>query len=158
MVELKDNILPNEDEEISNQLVYELTKLGVTIHTNTTIGQVDKTPSTVLVTMQTPTGNEQLVYQKVLVAAGIEGNTDNIGLEDIGIETSRSFVDVNEYMRTNISTIYAIGDVTGKMPLAHVASAQAIIAVENIAGIPIVADQNIETNRVTTPIRRPSSS
>jgi dihydrolipoamide dehydrogenase len=136
LVELKDNLLPNEDEEISKQLAYALTKLGIKVHTNTTVVAVENVSSKVKVTLGTPTGNTQLICEKVLVAAGIEGNTDNIGLENIGIVTNNSFVDVNENMQTNIHTIYAIGDVTGKMPLAHVASAQAILAVEHIAGIP----------------------
>ena len=71
----------------------------------------------------------------VLVAVGVEGNVDGIGLETVGIETDRGFIPVDDMMKTNVEGIYAIGDVTGKMLLAHVASAQGVTAIEHIAGL-----------------------
>jgi dihydrolipoamide dehydrogenase len=71
---------------------------------------------------------------KALVAIGVQPNSENLGLETVGVETNRGWITADDYMRTNVPNIYAIGDVTGKMPLAHVASAQGILAVETIAG------------------------
>ena len=78
---------------------------------------------------------ESISSDKVLVAVGVQPNTDEIGLENVGVSTDRGFVSVDENMETNVTGIYAIGDVTGKMLLAHVASAQAVTAVEYIAGL-----------------------
>ena len=70
-----------------------------------------------------------------MVAVGVQPNTDEIGLEDIGVTTEKGFVSISDNMETNVTGVYAIGDVTGKMLLAHVASAQGVVAVEHIAGI-----------------------
>jgi dihydrolipoamide dehydrogenase len=75
-----------------------------------------------------------LEAERVLIAIGVRPNSEDIGLEDVGVETERGNIVVDDRMRTNVSGVYAIGDVTGKMALAHVASAQGIIAVETIAG------------------------
>ncbi len=83
--------------------------------------------------MTPPQGNETVPAQKVLVAVGIQPNSDNIGLEALGVKLDRGAVVVDEYMRTNVPGIYAIGDVTMKLALAHVASAQGILAVEHMA-------------------------
>ena len=72
---------------------------------------------------------------RVLVAVGVQGNVEDIGLEEIGVETERGFVRIDDRMATNVEGVYAIGDVTGKMLLAHVASAQGVTAAESIAGL-----------------------
>ena len=77
----------------------------------------------------------KLDCQKVLVAVGVQGNSDDLGLEELGIEAERSFIKIDERMQTSVPGVYAIGDVTGKLLLAHVASAQGVAAVETIAGL-----------------------
>ena len=77
---------------------------------------------------------EELSVEKVLVGVGMTGNVDDVGIEDAGVETERGFITIDERMATNIPGVYAIGDVTGRMLLAHVASAQGVVAVEAIAG------------------------
>jgi dihydrolipoamide dehydrogenase len=99
------------------------------------VTDVKRTPEGITLTVETPDGSASLDCRRVLVAAGVQGNTDGIGLEDVGVEVERSFIRVDDTMRTSVPNIYAIGDVTGKMLLAHVAMAQGVLAVEGIAGI-----------------------
>ncbi|MFQ5861303.1 MAG: FAD-dependent oxidoreductase, partial [Dehalococcoidia bacterium] len=87
------------------------------------------------VTVKTAQGEQEVACQKVLVAVGIQGNTERLGLESLGVATERGFIVIDEQMRTQVEGIYAVGDVTGKLPLAHVASAQGVAAVEHIAGL-----------------------
>jgi dihydrolipoamide dehydrogenase len=84
--------------------------------------------------MQTPKGETSVACEKVLVAVGVQANTEKLGLEKVGVATEHGFVKVDEAMQTNTPGLYAIGDVTGIMPLAHVASAQGVMVVEQIAG------------------------
>ncbi len=136
VVETRDNILPNEDEEISKQLEGSLTKLGINILTKSRVLSISNGPDHMVVELETPNGIQTIEVQKILVAAGIIGNTKNIGLENIGLIPQDTFIKVDSSMRTSVDGLYAIGDVTGILPLAHVASAQAMIAVDDILGIP----------------------
>ena len=83
---------------------------------------------------------EDSTFDKVLVAVGVVPNTQAIGLEENGIDMENGYIAVDDTMKTSIANIYAIGDITGKLPLAHVASAQANIAVESICGMDTVAE------------------
>ena len=135
LVEILPHLLPSEDEEISRQLERSFSRQGIKALTGSRVTDVKRTPEGVTLTVETPDGSASLDCRRVLVAAGVQGNTDGIGLEDVGIEVERSFVRVDDTMRTSVPNIYAIGDVTGKMLLAHVAMAQGVLAVEGIAGI-----------------------
>lgn len=134
IAEIRDHILPNEDDEITVQLEASLTKLGINILTNTRVLTISKATTHLVVKLETPTGIQEVNVEKVLMATGIVGNTSNIGLENIGLSPQDTFIEIDSRMRTKISGFYAIGDVTGILPLAHVASAQAIIAVDDILG------------------------
>jgi dihydrolipoamide dehydrogenase len=134
VVEMLPHLLPSEDEEISRQLERSFSRQGIKALTGSRVTDVKRTPEGVTLTVETPDGSASLDCRRVLVAAGVQGNTDGIGLEDVGVEVERSFISVDDTMRTSVPNIYAIGDVTGRMLLAHVAMAQGVLAVEGIAG------------------------
>ena len=134
VVEMMPHLLPSEDEEISRQLERSFSRQGIKALTGSSVTDVKRTSEGVTLTVETPDGSASLDCRRVLVAAGVQGNTDGIGLEDVGVEVERSFISVDDTMRTIVPNIYAIGDVTGKMLLAHVAMAQGVLAVERIAG------------------------
>lgn len=135
LVEIMPRLLPNEDEEISAELHRSFTKQGITTILDARVINVNRTSYGVDLTVDSPNGKTTITSQTVLVAAGLEGNTESIGLSNAGINMDGTFIQINEWMQTTNPNIYAVGDVTGKMPLAHVAAAQAILAVETIAGI-----------------------
>ena len=85
--------------------------------------------------MDTPQGSRELEVQRVLVAVGVQGNVEGLGLEELGARIERGFVQIDDRMRTGVPGVYAIGDVTGRLLLAHVAQAQGVLAVETIAGM-----------------------
>lgn len=135
VVEYLDNVLPREDEDVSKEVAKSFKKSGINILTNTTVQSVDTTGAGCRVrTTHNKTQKEEFIdCDVVLSAVGIAPNTENIGLETLGIKTDRGFVVVDEFYRTNVSGIYAIGDVIPTAALAHVASAEGIICVEKIA-------------------------
>ena len=134
VVELMERILPLEDEEISSTMTRELKKRNVAVLTGTTVEQFDRSTTTVTARLKDGTSLE---VEKLLVSVGRGFNSRGIGLERVAIQTGRrGEIPVNERMETTTPGIYAIGDVTGKAMLAHVASAQGKIAVENILGHP----------------------
>src|SRR5687768_5341263 len=133
IVELLPRILPLEDEEMSSMMARELAKRGATVQTGTTVEKVDRGAS-VRATLKDGTVVE---VEKVLVSVGRGFNSKGIGLETVGVQVGRrGDIVVNGRMETNVPGIYAIGDVVGKAMLAHVASAQGKVAVENILGHP----------------------
>ncbi|MGH7254232.1 MAG: dihydrolipoyl dehydrogenase [Nitrospirales bacterium] len=130
VVEMLPRILPFEDEEMSAFMERELKKRGVTIHTGTSVEKVDRQAGTVTATLNNGTTVEA---ETVLVSVGRGLNSKNIGLEQVGVQVGRrGEILVNDNMETTVPGIYAIGDVTGKAMLAHVASAQGKVAVANI--------------------------
>ena len=135
LVELLPRIVPNEDEEISRLLERSFRRQGIKSITGARVEGVDVNGSSATVTVSDDSGTTRIECDKVLVAVGAQGNTEGIGLEDVGVEVDRGFIPVDERMETNVPGVFAVGDVTGKMLLAHVASAQAVTAVENIAGL-----------------------
>lgn len=135
LVEMLDRIIPNEDSEISEVLRKSFAERGIEIKTGVSVKSIQVSDNTALVTLSEDDKEELLTFDKILVAVGVQPNTDGIGLEKTGITLTNGFVSVGENMETNVSGVYAIGDVTGKMLLAHVASAQAVTAVEYIAGL-----------------------
>jgi dihydrolipoamide dehydrogenase len=134
IVEFMPNIVPVEDEDISKELAKQYKKLGIEIHTNSSVEKVDISGKGCVSTVKTPTGEIKIESEIVLSAAGIQANIDNIGLEDVSIATDKGKILVDKYYQTNVPGYYAIGDVTPGQALAHVASAEGIICVEKIAG------------------------
>ena len=135
IVEALPRLVPNEDEDISTQLERSFKRHRIEIMTGSSVIGADTSGSGVKVTVEKDGAQQMLDCDQVLVAIGIQPNVEDIGLETVGIATDRTGIVVDEKMATNVAGIYAIGDVNGKMPLAHVASAQAAIAVETIAGL-----------------------
>ncbi len=134
VVEFLDNIVPLEDEEISKQLARTLKKQGINIMTSSNVESVDTSGDICKVQVKTATGTETLEAEIVLSAVGISTNLEGIGLEENGVQTDRGKVVVDDYYRTNVEGVYAIGDIVKGQALAHVASAEGIICVEKIAG------------------------
>ncbi|WP_295794036.1 dihydrolipoyl dehydrogenase [Mucilaginibacter sp.] len=134
VVEFLDNIVPLEDEEVSKQLARTLKKQGINIMTSSNVESVDTSGDVCKVQVKTATGTETLEAEIVLSAVGISTNLEGIGLEENGVQTDRGKVVVDDYYRTNVEGVYAIGDIVKGQALAHVASAEGIICVEKIAG------------------------
>ncbi len=135
IVELMDRIIPNEDQEISETLDKSFRDQGIESRTSASVEAIEINGDIATVKISENGSNSEIECDKVLVAVGVQGNTDGIGLEQVGVATDRTFITVGENLETNVSCVYAIGDVTGRMLLAHVASAQAITAIEYIAGL-----------------------
>jgi len=135
IVEMLPRLVPNEDEDISAQLEQAFKRARIDFLTGAGVTAVDISGSGVTVTVDKDGTAQTLECDKVLVAIGIQPNVEDLGLESVGIATDRTGIIVDDKMATNVAGIYAIGDVNGKMPLAHVASAQAAVAVETIAGM-----------------------
>lgn len=135
IVEMMDRIIPNEDSEISDSLKKSFAEREIDIKVGVAVKSIQASNGTALVTLVENEEEHLITSDKVLVAVGVQANTDGIGLEKAGITTNKGFISIGENMETNVSGVYAIGDVTGKMLLAHVASAQAVTAVEYIAGL-----------------------
>jgi len=134
IVEYMPNIVPVEDEDISKQLEKEYKKLGISIMTRSSVEAVDTKGSKTKVKVKTEKGEETLECDIVLSAVGVQTNLEGIGLEDVGVATDKGKVIVDDFYRTNIPGVYAIGDIVHGPALAHVASAEGIICVEKIAG------------------------
>ncbi|MHB1277007.1 MAG: dihydrolipoyl dehydrogenase [Bacteroidia bacterium] len=134
IVEFLPNILPVEDEEVSRQLSKIYKKSGIQIMTESEVTKVDTSGKGCVVTVKTKKGEETLNCDVVISAVGIQSNLENIGLETLGIKTEKGKVLVDDYYKTNVDGIYAIGDIVKGPALAHVASAEGIICVEKLAG------------------------
>ena len=135
IVEFMDRMVPAEEPEISTLLAKEYTKLGVTVHTGTKVESVEDTGDGVKVTVSRDGSTEVLKADKLLSAIGFAPRTEGFGLEAAGVElTDRGAIAIDDYMRTNVDNVYAIGDVTAKLMLAHVAEAQGVVAAETLAG------------------------
>ncbi len=134
IVEYLDNIVPVEDEEISKQLLRSFKKMGITIMTGANVESVDTSGSGCKVQVKTAVGAEILECDIVLSAVGVSTNVENIGLEEVGVKVEKGHVIVDDFYKTNVEGVYAIGDIVKGQALAHVASAEGIICVEKIAG------------------------
>jgi len=139
LIEMLPQIVPTEDAEISRRLEGALRNLGIQVKTKTALKSVEKNYPSGSVTLTTEPG-DGVTAEYCLLTLGRKLNTEGIGLERLGIDFSAKGIAVNERMETNIENVYAIGDVTGKMLLAHVASEQGITAVENIMGLDATLD------------------
>jgi dihydrolipoamide dehydrogenase len=134
IVEYLETIVPREDKEIGKELEKVFKKKGMKIMTKSSVEKVDTSGAGCKVTVKTATGIEVIECDVVLSAVGVSPNTENIGLEEVGIKTDKGLVMVDEYYKTNVDGYYAIGDITPGQALAHVASAEGITCVEKIAG------------------------
>ncbi len=135
IVEMLDRILPVEDAEVSEFMTKALTKQGIKILTKSGLQKLETGANGVTAAIKGPDGKVTATeFSHAVVAIGIVPNTENIGLEALGVETDRGHIKVDGYGRTNVEGIYAIGDVTGAPWLAHKASHEGIVCVEQIAG------------------------
>ena len=135
IVEFLPNLVPVEDIDVSKQFERSFKKSGVKVMTNSSVESIDISGKGVKAVVKTKKGEEILEADILLSAVGIKSNIENIGLEDVGIITDRDKILVNDFYQTNIPGYYAIGDVVPGQALAHVASAEGITCVENIAGL-----------------------
>ena len=137
IIETMNDILPKEDEDISKELNKSLTKSGIKIYTNSTVKDVNCTNGKIALSILTTNDLKSINVDQVLIAIGFTPNIEGLNLSKVGVEfDSNNFIRINDNMSTNVKNIYAIGDVTGKLLLAHVASAQGIIAAETISQHP----------------------
>jgi len=133
IIEIMPSILPLEDKEISKIVESSLKKQGINILTGAKVESV-KIDKGVVIAVSTKDGNVDVQGELALMAVGVQGNVENLGLESVGVKTDRGFVVVNEFMKSSVDGIYAIGDVSGPPLLAHVASHEGIVAADHIAG------------------------
>ncbi|HEX6226220.1 MAG TPA: dihydrolipoyl dehydrogenase [Chryseolinea sp.] len=134
IVEFLPRIVPVEDEEVSKALDRSFKKSGMKIYVNSEVTKVDTSDKGCIATVKTPEGEIKIETDVVLSAVGITTNLEGIGLEDVGVKTEKGKVIVDDFYKTNIPGVYAIGDIVKGPALAHVASAEGIICVEKIAG------------------------
>jgi dihydrolipoamide dehydrogenase len=135
IVEMLPRLLPLEDEELGAELAKAFTKKGMNLHTSYKVDSLEANGDGVKVKLSGDDGEKTLEAEQALVAIGFRPNSANLGLEEVGVELNeRGMVNIDDRMATNVEGIWAIGDVTGKLMLAHVGSAQGIICAENIAG------------------------
>ncbi|CAM4045622.1 dihydrolipoyl dehydrogenase [Janibacter anophelis] len=137
IVEFLDRMVPTEDADVSKELAKHYKKLGVKVMLGTKVESVEDTGSGVKVTVTPAKGGDAQVLEadKLLSAIGFAPRTEGYGLESIGVElTDRGAIAIDEYCRTNVENVYAIGDCTAKLMLAHVAEAQGVVAAEHMNG------------------------
>lgn len=138
VVEFMDRVLPNEDADVSKEIAKQYKKLGVKLLTSYKTTSVKDNGDNVTVEVESKDGKKQdtLTVDRCLVAVGFAPRVEGYGLENTGVElTERGAIAIDERMRTNVDGIYAIGDVTAKLQLAHVAEAQGVVAAETIGGV-----------------------
>ena len=135
VVELMPNVMPVEDEEISKHAQKRFEKQGMTILLEAKITKVDKGKGSITAHIETKDGKTQTITADVLISAvGVVGNSENLGLKNIGVKVDRGIIGVNDFGATNVPGVYAIGDVAGAPMLAHKAEHDGVICVEKIAG------------------------
>jgi dihydrolipoamide dehydrogenase len=136
VVEMLDRVVPNEDPEISQELSKAFKKQGVTTLVKSKVTKVEALKTKVNVTIETPDGEEKISTDQVLLAASFLPNTEDLELDKAGVKLDQNgFVEINGSMVTNVPGIWAIGDVTGKLMLAHVAMTMGVVCAERIAGV-----------------------
>ena len=137
VLEIAPQILPVEDAEIAELARKSFEKQGIEIHTGVVLGKLEKGKNDVKLGVQIDGKPHQLTAERMIVAVGVQGNIENLGLESVGVKTDRCCIVIDEFSRTNIDGIYAIGDVAGPPMLAHKAEHEGVICVEKIAGLDI---------------------
>ncbi|WP_080793205.1 dihydrolipoyl dehydrogenase [Corynebacterium pacaense] len=137
IVEFMDRVLPNEDADVSKEMAKQYKKLGVTLLTGYKTTAVRDNGDSVEVDVESKDGSKKdtLTVDRAMISIGFAPRVEGFGLENTGVKlTERGAIDIDDFMRTNVEGIYAIGDVTAKLQLAHVAEAQGVVAAETIAG------------------------
>lgn len=134
LVEFMPNVVPVEDEEVSKQLERSFKKAGMKVMTSAEVQSVDTKGKVCKVTIKSKKGEEVVEAEIVLSAVGIATNLEGLGLEEVGVETEKGKVKVDDFYKTNVDGVYAIGDIVHGPALAHVASHEGILCVEKIAG------------------------
>ncbi|QLD12838.1 dihydrolipoyl dehydrogenase [Microbacterium oleivorans] len=137
IIEFLDRALPNEDVEVSKEIQKQYKKYGIEILTSTKVEQIDDAGDKVTVTYSANADGEKKTIEtdRVLMSIGFAPRVEGFGLENTGVKlTERGAIDIDDHMRTNVEGVYAIGDVTAKLQLAHVAEAQGVVAAETIGG------------------------
>jgi len=136
ILEMLERLVPLEDEEVGTELGKQFSRAGIKFKTGAKVTAVDTSGDTVKVTYAMGEKTETVEAEQVLIAIGFQPNVDGIGLEGAGIKLAERgrFVEIDDHMHTSVAGVYAIGDVTGKLMLAHVGSAMGIVAAETIAG------------------------
>lgn len=137
LIEYLDRIVPLEDDDVSAQISRSFRKMGIKVMVSTQVKNVDTSSDVCKLTIETKKGLEIIEAEKVLSAVGVVPNTEFMGLEEIGVEMVRGKIKVDNYYRSSIEGIYAIGDIIPTPALAHVASAEGICCVEHIAGLEV---------------------
>ena len=135
LVEFMPTLVPNEDEEVAKQLARNFKKAKMDVMVESSVESVDTSGDKCKVTIKTKKGEQVVEADIVLSAVGITPNTEGIGLEELGVKTDKGRVVVDEYYKTNVDGVYAIGDIVAGPALAHVASAEGVVCVEKIAGL-----------------------
>jgi len=135
VVEVLPQILPVEDAEISAFARKQFEKQGIKIHANAKVTKLDKKADSVTATIEVDGKSQQITVDRVIAAVGVVGNIENLGLEKLGVKTERGTIKIDEYCRTNVPGLYAIGDVAGPPMLAHKAEHEGIVCVEAIKGL-----------------------
>ena len=135
LVEFLPNVVPNEDEEVSKQVERCFKKLKMTVMTEASVTNVDTTGEKCVCTISTKKGEKVVEADIVLSAVGVQTNLEDLGLENLGIANERGKITVDDYYRTNVPGVYAIGDIVHGPALAHKASHEAIICVEKFCGL-----------------------
>ena len=143
VVELMDQIMPVEDAEVAKIARKALEKRGLNIMTGAKVSKVEKHKDAITAHVETADGKtEKIKAERLISAVGVQGNIENLGLEDLGVKTDRGCVVIDGYGRTNVDGLYAIGDVAGPPMLAHKAEHEGVICVEKIAGVEGVHPMN----------------
>jgi len=148
VVEMLPRILLPIDEEIARRLAMNLKRKGIEILTDCKVKGIKKNHQNLEVLVSTSEGEKRLETERVLLAAGRVPELGNIDVQRLGIELEKGAIKVDEKMKTNIPGIYAVGDVVGKIMLAHVASREGIVAIENISGKEVLMDYKVVPNCV----------
>ena len=153
LIEFMDQIVPLEDKDVADQLSRSFRKMGIKVMVSSGVKAIDTTGEGCKLSIETKKGMVELEVDRVLSAVGVVPNTNGIGLEELGVEMNRGKIVVDEFYRTNVPGIYAIGDVIATPALAHVASAEGIACVEKIAGMDVapVNYNNIPGATYTSP-------
>ncbi|RMC91927.1 dihydrolipoyl dehydrogenase [Clostridium autoethanogenum] len=145
VLEMLPFILPSMDRQISNLIADKLSKQGVALNTGCKVTKIEREGNGLKVNFTKEDENLSVEAEKVLVVIGRRANTEGIGLEKVGVKIEKGCICVDDHMKTNVENIYAIGDCTGKIMLAHVASEQGVVAAENISG------RNVKMDYKTVP-------
>lgn len=137
LIEYLDRVLPLEDDDVCAQVSRQFRKAGMKVMTGAAVKKIDTSDDGCILTIETSKGEQTVETEVVLSAVGVRPNTENLGLEDLGVKVEKGRIPVDENFRTNVEGIYAIGDVIPTPALAHVASAEASVCAAAIAGKPV---------------------